>query len=213
MSKLRADIRVAMLGAASGLFSISVFLLLGRIDTYYAALEAYPEDYRTVENLWWIPVAFWQMLLSLVASLIGHRYLTPRCKSPFLLWQLIGAFSLLGWVLTFSVFLVLESVSVGHTNSLTYLLRAINLGFIAKYVAAVFACHVMYGSAIQASSRQYAWEGLDKPSEAPVALMNHRSFQKRSKVTSASIRQHQIEGTKTEVASPNNFDRILLPRS
>jgi hypothetical protein len=211
MSKLRADFRVAMLGAAGGLFSVSVFLLLGRIDTYYAYLEAYHEDYRPVENLWWIPVVFWHMLLSLISSLIGHRYLTLR-KSPFLLWQLIGAFSLLGWVLTFSVFVVLESLSVGNTNSVTWLLRSINLEFIAKYVAAVFACHVMYGSAIQASSREYLC-GIEQPREVPVVIMNHRSFRRGSRQPAASISEKQLEGTETEVSSSSNFDRILLPRS
>jgi hypothetical protein len=212
MSKLRADFRVAMLGAAGGLFSVSVFLLFGRIDTFYTYLEAYPGDYRPVENLWWIPVVFWHMLLSLVSSLIGHRYLTLRRSSPFLLWQLIGVFSLLGWVLTFSVFVVLESLSVGNINSVTDLLHTVNLEFIAKYVAAVFACHVMYGSAIQASSREYLCE-IEQPREVPVVIMNHRSFRRGSRQPAASISEKQLERTETGVASSSNFDRILLPRN
>jgi len=212
MNKLRADFRVAMLGAAGGLFSVSVFLLLGRIDTYYAYLEVYDEHYRPVENLWWIPIAFWQVVLSLLSSLIGHRYLTHRRKSPFLLWQLIGAFSLLGWVLTFSIFLVLESISMGNTYSVTYLLSAINLEFIAQYVAAVFACHVMYGSAIQASSREYNCE-IEQPREVPVVIMNHRSFRRASRQPVASISEEQLEGMEIEVPSSSNFDRILLPRN
>jgi hypothetical protein len=151
-------------------------------------------------------------VLSLVSSLIGHRYLTLRRKSPFLLWQLIGAFSLLGWVLTFSVFLVLESLTFGNTNSVTHLLRAINLASIAQYVAAVFACHVMYGSAIQASSREYLCE-IEQPLEVPVVIINHRSFRRGSRQPAAPITAKQLEKTETEVASANNFDRILLPKS
>jgi len=183
MSKLRAEIRVAMLGAAAGLFSISVFLLIARIDAYYTYLEemTYSEfTYysRGVETLWWIPVAFWHVLLSIVSSLMAHRYLSTHRRSPFLLWQVIGLIVLSGWALTFSIAMGLESLMDGNTDSLEYLLSRVEFGFIAKYVSVVFACNVMYGSAIQASTREYLGEEIPNPCGGSVVIMNHRSFQK-----------------------------------
>ncbi|HEX6728461.1 MAG TPA: hypothetical protein VF074_00545 [Pyrinomonadaceae bacterium] len=215
MSKLRADFRVAMLGAASGLFSISLFLVVARVDSYYTYLEEMsPDRYvNHVENLWWLPVAFWHVLLSTVASLMAHRYLSTHRRSPFMLWQMIGLFVLLGWVLSLSTAVGLEILSLGNTNSVEYLLRRVEFGFIAKYVSVVFACHAMYGSAIQAASREYPGEEFPKSREGPVVIMNHRSFKKRLKVTPASTSEKQMEELKTEVGSSNNFDRILLPRS
>jgi hypothetical protein len=101
MSKLREDVRVGMLGAAGGLFSISVFLLVARVDAYYAYLSwlevtNYATYERGVEDLWWIPISFWHVLLSAVASLLVHRYLATRQKSPFFLWQMVGIIALLG---------------------------------------------------------------------------------------------------------------------
>jgi hypothetical protein len=161
VSKLREDLRVGILGAAAGLFSISVALLIGRIDAYYAYLSwlreanhyAYYE--KGVEGLWWMPVFVWHTLLSVMASLLVHRYLITRVRSPFLLWQVIGLASLLGWGLTFVLTLGMECVAHGNLSSLEYPLRHFALDNIAKYVSAVFACNVLYGSVIKASSQQY----------------------------------------------------------
>ena len=39
MSKLRRDLRLALAGACSGLFSVSMFLLLARVVAYYEYLR------------------------------------------------------------------------------------------------------------------------------------------------------------------------------
>lgn len=160
MSKLKEDLRVGILGAAAGLFSISIVLLIARIDAYYTYLSwVEPTNYamygERVERLWWVPPAFWHLILSVVASLLVHRYLTVFRRSPFLLWQVIGTTSLLGWGLTLVLVMSMEAVMNGNLNSLEYTLNSGAAGYIAKYVAAAFACNVFYGSVIQASSLQY----------------------------------------------------------
>ena len=161
MSKLREDLRFGVLGAAAGLFSISVALLIGRIDAWYAYLswvretDHYSTYEKGVEGLWWLPVLVWHMLLSVVASLLVHRYLMTRVRSPFLLWQVIGLTCLLGWGLTFVLAVGMECVAQGNLRSLEYSLRYFALDNIAKYVSAVFACNVFYGSVMKASSQQY----------------------------------------------------------
>ena len=166
MSKLREDLRAGILGAAAGLFSISVALLIARIDAYYAYLSWLKEAHyystyeKGVEGLWWLPVSVWHMILSVVASLLVHRYLMSRVRSPFLLWQVIGLTSLLGWGLTFVLTLGMECVMSGNLNSLQYPLTHFEPGNIAKYISAVFACNVFYSSMMEASSRQYT-EQLD----------------------------------------------------
>ena len=160
MSKLREDLRVGILGAAAGLFSISVALLIARIDAYYAYLSwlreiNYYPTYENVEGLWWLPVSIWHMTLSVVASLLVHRYLVSRVRSPFLLWQVIGLTSLLGWGLTLVLTLGMECVMNGSLSSLQYPLRPFESENLAKYISAVFACNVFYGSVMESSSRQY----------------------------------------------------------
>ena len=153
-----------MLGAAGGVFSFSVFLLVARVDAYYAYLSRLEESNyefygRGAEDLWWVPIFFWHVLLSVVAALMTHRYLATRRWSPFLLWQVVGLFSLLGWGLTFSVAVGLECLMRGSVDSLERALTFREVTYIAKYVSAVFACNVLYGSAMQTSSRQYVAEG------------------------------------------------------
>lgn len=161
MSKLREDLRVGILGAAAGLFSISVALLIARIDAWYEYLawleetNYYVPYEKGVEGLWWLPVFVWHMLLSVVASLLVHRYLIARGRSPFLLWQVIGLTSLFGWGLTFVLVIGMEYVATGNLSALQYTLRPFELDNVAKYVAAVFACNVLYGSVMKASSQQY----------------------------------------------------------
>ena len=153
MTKLFEDMRVAGLGMAVGLFSSSIFLMLARIDTYYEYLQEGRdgEYYRFIENLWWLPFSFWQVVLSIGASLMAHRYL-KRDLSPFLLWQAIGCMSLLGWAMTFGLAIGVEWIRIGGRD---FNSPPIHWSFIAKYVSTLFACHVLYGSVMQTASRQY----------------------------------------------------------
>ena len=178
MSKLFEDMRVAGLGAAVGLLSGSIFLMLARIDTYYEYLREGRdgEYYRFIENLWWLPVSFWQVVLSIGASLMAHRYF-KRDKSPFFLWQAIGCISLLGWALTFGLGLGMEWIRIGGPD---FFFPSINWSFIAKYVSTVSACHVLYGSAMQAASRQYL------PREAALQLTNESSLRVPPQAVSAA---------------------------
>lgn len=159
VSKLTEDIRIATLGAAAGLLSSSVTLLVDRIDAYYTWLETLnygPASYATgVERLWWLPVTVWHMLMTVVASLMVHRYLASRIRSPFLLWQVVGITALLGWGLTFFLAASLEAVGRGNLNFLMHELNSDMVVLLAKYVSTVFACNVFYGSVMNASSRQY----------------------------------------------------------
>lgn len=160
MNNLKEDLRVGVLGAAAGLFSISVVLLIARIDDYYTYLSWLDEtDYaiynKGVERLWWLPAAFWHLVLSVVASLMVHRYLTNFRRSPFLLWQVVGVTSLLAWGLTFVLGMSMECVMNGNLNTLQHIANSDAPSYIVKYVAAAFACNVFYGSVMQASSQQY----------------------------------------------------------
>lgn len=165
MNKLLKDLRTGTLGAAAGLFSSSVILLVARIDSYYQYLALRdPADYgyQGVEALWWMPAIVWHLLLSIVASLLAHRYLTIRPPSTFLLWQVIGIASLIGWAFTAFLLIGLDCVMTGHLDSLRRIANNVEIGPIAKYVSTVFACNVFYGCVMSASSRQYA--------EQPVAV-------------------------------------------
>ena len=160
MSNLRDDLRVGILGAAAGLFSIGIVLLIARIDSYYAYLSCLEETKygmydKRVEDLLWLPEAFWHLLLSIVASLMVHRYLTSLQRSPFLLWQVIGITSLLGWALTFFLVLSMQCLMNGNLSSFKYAVTPVEVSYLFKYVATAFACNVFSGSVIQASARKY----------------------------------------------------------
>ena len=160
MSKLYEDLRIGLLGAAAGLFSSSVSLLIDRIDTYYTYSKSFYEtDHYCYElrirALWWILPAFWHMLLSAVAAFLVHRYLRTRISSPFLLWQVVGITAIFAWGLTFFLGFGLACVTAGDLSPLAYQLTSEKLAYLAKYVSAVFACNVVYGSVINAASRQY----------------------------------------------------------
>ena len=160
MSKLREDLRVGVLGAAAGLFSISVSLLIARIDAYYAYLSLLDETTynsydRGVENLWWVPLAIWHLILSMTTSLLVHRYLATRLRSPFLLWQVVGFASLLGWGLSVLLVVSMELVMTGNMSAAERTFNSKEIAEIAKYVSVVFACNVFYGSVMKASSSQY----------------------------------------------------------
>lgn len=161
MNKLREDFRVGILGAAAGLFSISIPLMIARIDAFYAYLAwldqttTYNSHDRGVEDLWWIPITTWHLILTVTASLLAHRHLATRLRSPFLLWQVIGVASLIGWGLTVLLVVGMECLMHGNLQSLQQTLHSGEIAEIAKYVSAGFACNVFYGSVMKASSRQY----------------------------------------------------------
>lgn len=156
MQELKSDFRIGILGAAAGLFTSGVILLIARIDSYYHYLSWIQTDpyYERVENLWWIPFAFWHIVLSVSAAVLVHRYLMGRVRSPFLLWQIVGMAALLGWGLTFALGLALDCIMRGDVN-LEFTMRVLKLDVIEKYVSAAFACNVFYGSVMNASCRQY----------------------------------------------------------
>lgn len=162
MRKLREDFRVGILGAAAGLFSMSVYLMFARIDAYYAYLSAVDTSYHTYDkpgaDLWWIPIAIWHLLLFITASLVAHRHLATQLRSPFLLWQVIGISNVLGWGLTVFVVVSLECLMRGNLYPLERAMNPDGIADAAKYVSAIFACNVFYGSVMKASSRQYTAE-------------------------------------------------------
>ena len=162
MRKLKEDLRVGILGGAAGLFSLCVPLMIARIDAYYAYLswlhETHYTDtyYRPVEDLSWIPFGIWHLLLSVTAALLVHRHLTTRVTSTFLLWQVIGMASLVGWGLTFVLAVAIGCLMRGDLYPLEHVLNASEgAASIAKYVSAAFASNVLYASILTASSRQY----------------------------------------------------------
>ena len=173
MNKLREDVRAGVLGAAGGLFAISVSLLIARIDSYYAYLSWLHEtDYRQswgrgVEDLWWVPLAIWHLILSVTASLLVHRHLKTRLRSPFLLWQVIGTASLLGWGLSVVLAVSMECLMNGNLSYLQLTLISDGTAEIAKYVSAAFACNVLYGSVMKASSTQYTAQFNELASDSP----------------------------------------------
>ena len=164
MSKLREDLTIGILGAAAGLFSISVTLLIARIDAYYAYLARIEDEsyrcYERVEALSWIPFSVWHIILSVVTALVVHRYLATRFRSPFLLWQVIGISSLFGWALTALLVVSMSCVIEGDLHSLErlieHLMKTDDAMFVAKYAATISTCNVLFGSIISASSRHYA---------------------------------------------------------
>jgi len=159
VSKLREDLSIGILGAAAGLFSSSITLLIARIDAYYTYLSRIRETTyhyeQGVEGLRWVPIFVWHIILSIVASLLIHRYLAIRLRSPFLIWQIVGITSLYGWALTFVLVVSMDCVMSGNLNALEHLVSSRDAWLVGKYVATVFACNVFYGAVMNASSRQY----------------------------------------------------------
>lgn len=157
MSKLRRDLRVAMAGACSGLFSVSVFLLGARVVAYYDYLRfrefsSYATRYDTIEDLWWVPVVVWHVVLAIVASLLMYRYLATSRASTFLRWQAIGFVALAGWGLTVFIAVGMECLIRANTNAIEQAFQMFKFVYVAQFVAAVFASNVLYGSAIQAAT-------------------------------------------------------------
>ena len=155
MSKLRRDARLVIAGACSGLFSASVFLLGGRVVTYYDYLII-REEY--VEDLWWVPVVAWHVVLSIAACLLMHRYLPPSRASIFLRWQAIGMVALAGWVLTMATAIGLDCLVRGGTHPIAQALSEFRFITVSQFVASVFASNVLFGSAIRAASMESSSE-------------------------------------------------------
>lgn len=159
MNKLQRDLRVGLAGACCGLFSSSLFLLAARIDSYYAYLRwnranNYSGGYGGVEGLWWVPVVTWHVVLTIVATLLIHRYLASDRVSSFLRWQAIGLAALIGWAFTIIIGFSLECLARGNTISIEHISNSFNFLVIGQFVATVFAANVLYGSAIQAASSE-----------------------------------------------------------
>src|SRR5215470_6151916 len=173
MRKLKEDLRVGILGAAAGLFSLCVPLMIARIDAYYAYLSwldetHYSDSYYRPEDLSWIPLGIWHLILSVVAALLVHRYLSTRVKSTFLLWQVIGIASLVGWGLTAVLAIGIGCLMRGDLYPLEHMLHAGEAAAsIAKYVSVAFASNVLYASIMKASSRQYTPQFDELESESP----------------------------------------------
>ncbi len=160
MSKLRRDLRLAMAGACSGLFSVSMYLLAARVTTYYDYLQfinanGYEIKYEAVvEDLWWIPITAWHVVLSIVASLLVHRYVATGRVSTFLRWQAIGFLPLIGWVLSAFIAISLECLIRGRSWPIEQVWGMIKFIPLAQFVAAVFASNVLYGTAVQAAAAE-----------------------------------------------------------
>lgn len=160
MSKLRKDLRLALAGACSGLFSVSVFLLGYRLLAYYDHLASRQlDDYEisysaSVHDLWWLPVVIWHVVLSVVASLLVHRYIDSSQTSTFFRWQIIGFIALAGWSLTVFTGITMDCMIRGNTVPVDHALRLVNLIPAAQFVAGVFASNVLYGTAIHVASTE-----------------------------------------------------------
>ena len=160
MSKLRRDLRLAVAGACSGLFSVSLYLLAARVTAYYDYLSfrasyGYNERYdAVVEDLSWIPVVAWHVVLSIVASLLVHRYVAAGRMSTFLRWQVIGFLPLIGWVLSVFTLVSLECLIRGRAWPIEQAWGMIKFIPLAQFVAAVFASNVLYGTAVQAAAAE-----------------------------------------------------------
>ena len=159
MTKFREDLRVGVLGGVAGLFSVSLFLLVARIDSYYSYLNwlevnNYAHYEGHVEDLWWVGLMLGQVSLSVISALVVHRYLGRDGVSPFLLWQVVSFGSLFGWGLSIVIVVSMDCLMRGNIESVMNALKPVSFG-LAKYVAAVIAGHVIYGSLVQAAVRQY----------------------------------------------------------
>ena len=164
MSRLRADFRTAMLGAFAGLFTFSVFLLVDRVEVYYEyRAHLNTEDYahyaHWVQDLRWMPFAFWHVLMFVLSTFITHRYFADLRDSPFLLWQLVGIGALCAWGLSALSIITLDALMHGRARDLETLARDIDFLYVAKFFASVFAANVACASFLHSAARQYAQDG------------------------------------------------------
>ena len=174
MGKLRRDLTVAMAGACSGLFSVSVFLLAARVVSFYdylsfRELNGYQARFDGVEDLWWMPVVLWNVVLSMLASLIVHRYLAAGRASTFLRWQAIGLVALCGWGLTLFIGTGLECLLRANLKPIDEVFSLFKFAPVTQFVAAIFASNVLFGSAIQAASTETQADSSEAESHPPVS--------------------------------------------
>ena len=174
MGKLRRDLAVAMAGACSGLFAVSVFLLAARVVSFYEYLgfretNGYATRYNGVEDLWWMPVVLWHVVLSILASLLINRYLASGRASIFLRWQAIGLVALCGWGLTLFIGTGLECLLRGNSKPIDEVFSLFAFAPVTQFVAAVFASNVLFGSAIQAASTETRADSIEPESQPPVS--------------------------------------------
>ncbi|HKO62124.1 MAG TPA: hypothetical protein VJV03_13250 [Pyrinomonadaceae bacterium] len=163
MKNLTDDIKAAFLGATGGLFSFSVFLLVARVDSYYAYLSCqrennYADFCGNAENLLWTPLCVWHVLLSVVASLMVHHYLPALRNSPFLLWQTVGITTGVGWLLSFCIAVGLDCMMNGQLRPIEHALMSAPYGDLAKYISVALACNVLFGSAMLAATTRHVAE-------------------------------------------------------
>jgi hypothetical protein len=76
-------------------------------------------------------------------------------RSPFLLWQVIGIASLLGWGVTVFLAIGMGCLMRGDLYPVEHLFNSDVTVNITKYVSAAFASNVLYSSIVKSSSRQY----------------------------------------------------------
>jgi hypothetical protein len=161
MSLLRADYRTGALGAFAGLFTFGVFLLADRVDVYYAYRACmntvnYSDCSRGVQDLWWMPLAFWHVLMFVLSSFVVHRYFADLRDSPFLLWQLVGIGALCAWGLSAASVFTLDTIMRGLEFDYDRLPGGRDLLYAAKFFAAVFAANTACASLLHSAARQYA---------------------------------------------------------
>lgn len=161
MSKLRTDLRIAALGAFAGLFTISFFLLVDRVDMHYnyracVETESYLTCAHSVQNLWWLPLVFWHVLLFVVSAFVVHRYFADFSDSPFLLVQLVGIGAFCGWALSVASFCTLDALTRASDFNIWILLHRSNQLFAAKFFASVFAANTACASLLHSAARLYA---------------------------------------------------------
>jgi hypothetical protein len=153
-----------------------VFLLIDRVVVYYdyMARVMAAEDYVAghVEDLRWMPLSLWHVLLFVLSSFVAHRYFARRVGSPFLLWQLVGLAALCAWGLTLTTVLVMDELMHPGISSLERLMNVADLRYVAKFVATVLASNVVYASFIQSAARQYAEIGAGSEQERPRAALD-----------------------------------------
>jgi hypothetical protein len=144
-----------------------MFLLAARMMAYYDYLRfrasyGYDERYGDgVEDLWWIPVVAWHVVVSIFASLVIHRYLATGRVSVFLRWQAIGFVTLIGWVLSAFLAIGIECLVRGRLWPIEQAWEMVKFVPIGQFVAAVFASNVLYGTAVQVA----AAESVSEPAQ------------------------------------------------
>lgn len=158
MSKLSTDFRTATLAVAGGIFTSLIFVFCEQVNTYYEYLSSINDgeyEHYSPEHLRWIPISFWHTILFIVAAFIAHRYFAGPRRSSFLLWQVIGGMSLLGWLLTLSVVTGIDFAMRPEPYILERAMNTLLSWEAVRFATVIFAGNVIYGSLIQSASQHY----------------------------------------------------------